>query len=97
MPQLLFTKTAREDLDLLQKNPAMKKVLRAVLKTLALMETNLRHPSLNAHEFKSLKGPMGEKIFEAYAQQNTPNAYRIFWYYGPGKNVISITGIVPHP
>jgi len=34
------------------------------------METNLRHPSLDTHEFTSLKGP------------KTPCAYRIFWYYG---------------
>ena len=96
MPKLRFTKTAREDLENLQ-NPAKKQVLKAVLKTLALMETNLRHPSLNTHEFTSLKGPGGEKVFEAYAQQKTPGAYRIFWYYGPVKGVISIIGIVPHP
>ena len=96
MPQLRFTKTACEDFEALQ-SPAKKKVLKAVLKTLALMETNLRHPSLNAHEFKSLKGPQGEKVFEAYAQQKTPGAYRIFWYYGPDKGIISILGIVPHP
>ena len=96
MPKLRFTKTACEDLENLQ-NPAKKKVLKAVLKTLALMETNLRHPSLNTHEFTSLKGPGGEKVFEAYAEQKTPGAYRIFWYYGPVKGVISIIGIVPHP
>ena len=96
MPKLRFTKTACEDLKNLQ-SPAKKKVLKAVLKTLALMEINLRHPSLNTHEFTSLKGPGGEKVFEAYAQQKTPGAYRIFWYYGPTKGVISIIGIVPHP
>jgi hypothetical protein len=24
------------------------------------------------------------KVFEAYVQQRTPAANRIFWYYGPG-------------
>lgn len=61
------------------------------------MATNLRHPSLNTHEYHSLSGPNGEKIFEAYAQQKTSGAYRIFWYYGPGKNTISIIAIIPHP
>jgi len=42
-------------------------------------------------------GPNNEKIFESYAQQSTPEAYRIFWYYGPGKNIISIIAIMPHP
>ncbi len=61
------------------------------------MEVNLRHPSLNTHEYHNLKGPADEKIFESYAQQNTPGAYRIFWHYGPGKSIISILAIIPHP
>ena len=97
MPKLLFTPTARDQLLVLQTDPGHKKTFKAVLKTLAFMETNLRHPSLNAHEFKSLKGPNGEKVFEVYAQQNTPGAYRIFWYYGPGQDVVSIISIVAHP
>jgi len=61
------------------------------------MRTNIRHPSLNTHEYKSLEGPYGEKVFEAYAQQNTPCAYRILWYYGPGNKTLSIVAIIPHP
>ena len=38
-----------------------------------------------------------EDVFEAYAENNTPGAYRIFWYYGPGKNQITILAITPHP
>ncbi len=71
MPYVRFTKTATEDFEILQKS-SNKKALKAVLKALAFMEKNLRHSSLNAHEFKSLKGPAGEKVFEVYAQQNTP-------------------------
>jgi hypothetical protein len=46
----------------------------------------------------------GEKVFEAYAQNNTPGAYRIFWQYGPdeakGKKripIIIVVAITPHP
>ncbi len=94
---LRFTPDAEEDLASLKNEPSKAKILKAVLKTLALMETNLRHPSLNTHEFTSMYGPKGEKVFEAYAQQATPGAYRVFWYYGPGKNIISIMAILPHP
>ena len=38
-------------------NPSKKDVLKAVKKTFGFTETNLRHPSLNTHEFTSLKGP----------------------------------------
>ena len=61
------------------------------------METNLRHPSLCTHEYKSLRGPKGEKVFESYAQNQTPGAYRVFWYYGEGKGSITVAAIVPHP
>jgi mRNA-degrading endonuclease RelE of RelBE toxin-antitoxin system len=94
---LEFTREALADLNALKQDPSKKRILKDVIKTLRLMETNLRHPSLNTHEFHNFKGPNGEKVFEAYAQQNTPGAYRIFWYYGPGKNIVSIVTITPHP
>ena len=94
---LIFTPQGDEDLREIGNNPAKKNILKAVRKTLGLIETNLRHPSLNTHEFTSLKGPNGEKVFEAYVQQRTPVAYRIFWYYGPGRNQITIVAITPHP
>ena len=61
------------------------------------METNLRHPSLNTHKYDSLSGPEGEEIFEAYVENKTPGAYRVFWYYGPGQGVLTILAITPHP
>jgi len=97
MYELLFTPQADNDLRELESTPSKNKILRAVRKSLGLMETNLRHPSLRTHEFLSLKGPNGEKVFEAYAQQNTPGAYRIFWCYGPNKKEITIFAITPLP
>jgi plasmid stabilization system protein ParE len=97
MPELIFTPQADADLRELETDPALKKRLRAVRKCLGLLETNLRHPSLNTHEFRSLQGPAGEKVFEAYVQQQTPGAYRVFWYYGPEKGMITIVAITPHP
>jgi hypothetical protein len=95
MAALIFTSQADEDLHELENNPARKNVLRAVRKTLGFMETNLKHPSLQTHEYTSLKGPRGEKVFEAYARQRTPSAYRIFWYYGPQRDQITIAAITP--
>jgi len=97
MFELIFTPQADSDLREIGNDPSKKDVLKAVRKALGLMETNLRHPSLNTHEFTSLKGPNDEKVFEAYVQQRTPAAYRIFWYYGPGRKRITIVAITPHP
>ncbi|MBM5781960.1 MAG: hypothetical protein FJ368_00885 [Pelagibacterales bacterium] len=75
----------------------MAKRYKSVLKALAYLETNPKHPGLNTHKYSSLKGLNGEEIFEAYAENNTPAAYRIFWHYGPNKNMITIVAITPHP
>ena len=94
---LKFTPEADSQLTELENNPAKKAVLNAVRKSLGYMETNLRHRSLQTHEFTSLKGPHGEKVFESYAQNRTSGAYRIFWYYGPDKKEITVVAITPHP
>lgn len=95
--KLLFTKEASDVLDKLEDNKSDSKILKAVRKSLGYLEINPRHPGLNTHKFSSLQGPDGQEIFEAYAQNNTPAAYRIFWVYGPKKQEITIITITPHP
>lgn len=95
--KLKYTEAAKKHLLALKSDPSMHRILKDVVKALRYMETNLRHPSLNTHEYHTLKGPKGEKVFEAYAQQKTSGAYRIFWYYGPEKNEVSVFAIIPHP
>jgi len=97
MFELSFTPQADNDLRELEKNPSKQQILKAARKCLGWLETNPSHPSLNTHEFRSLQGPNGEKIFEAYAQQKTPAAYRVFWYYGPRKGMLTIVSITRHP
>lgn len=53
------------------------------------METNLKHPSLKTHKFSDFTCKLGD-VFETYAQNNTPGAYRIFGAYGPNKNELYI-------
>lgn len=95
--KLKFTPEADKKLTELEKDRSKTAVYKAVLKCLGFMETNLRHNSLQTHEFTSLKGPEGEKVFESYVQHKTPGAYRVFWYYGPEKKEITIVTITPHP
>ena len=94
---LFFTDESDHQLSGLKANPAQKKQYKAVVKALKLLSANPRHPGLNTHEFTTLKGPNDEKVFEAYAEQATPGAYRIFWCYGPKKNQMTIIAIIPHP
>ncbi len=94
---LIITKNAEADLEKLERDKSSLKNLKAVVKTLKYLEANPRHPGLNTHEFTSLSKQLGIKIHEAYAQNNTPGAYRVFWHYGPDKDVITIIAITPHP
>lgn len=95
--ELLFTDRADADLTALEADASLAKRLKAVRKALGLLETNPRHPGLNTHKFSSLQGPGGEEVFEAYAENRTPAAWRIFWFYGPDKKQITVLAITPHP
>lgn len=98
MPFLLdLTDRAKATLKELERDGGLAKRLNAVRKTLALLESNPRHPGLQSHEFQSLSGAHGEKVFEVYAEQATPAAYRVFWHYGPGKGQITVIAIAKHP
>ena len=97
MFELEWTDTARETYALLKSNASQEKSYKAVKKTINFLAEDPRLRSLQTHEYDSLKGPMGEKVFEAYAEQRTPAAYRVFWYYGPSKGMITIFAITPHP
>jgi len=65
----------------------------------SLLAENPRHPGLQTHEFRSLQHPFNarEKVFEAYAQNNTPAAYRVFWCYAPATGPITVIALTPHP
>ena len=102
--KIKFTPTADGQYAELVGSPSKAAIFEQVRKALGYLELNPHHPSLNTHEFTSLTGANGEKVFEAYAQNNTPGAYRIFWHYGPdetkGKKripVITVIAITPHP
>lgn len=65
-------------------------------KTLKLLRENPRHPGLKTHIYH-IKWDGYGKVFEAYVQNHTPGAYRVFWSYGPGTREITILAISPHP
>jgi hypothetical protein len=95
--ELEWTVEASKAYNLLKSTASQSKHYKAVKKTIKFLATNPRHNSLQTHEYMSLKGPNGEKVFEAYAEQSTPAAYRVFWYYGPSKGIITIFAITSHP
>lgn len=74
-------------------------LFKQIAKCVELLLSNPRHPGLNTHEFDSIAHPydVKKKVFEAYVQNRTPGASRLFWCYGPGKDEITLIAITPHP
>lgn len=96
--QLQYTLMAQEQFDVLSKSRELEKRFKAVKKALRFLAENPAHPSLNIHKYDSINGPDGAEVFEAYAENNTPAAYRIFWcYYPPKSGKITVLLITPHP
>ena len=89
-----FTVETQEQYDLL---PPAK--LKKVKRPLGHLQTDPRHPSLNTHLYSGHQNPYDatEPVFEAYAENRTPGAYRIFWCYGPEQSQITVIAITPHP
>lgn len=81
------------------KSSKQEGLFKQVYETIKKLEQNPRHPGLQTHEYTTLRNPYNqhEKVFAAYAQNQTPGAYRVFWCYGPAKRQITILAITPHP
>jgi hypothetical protein len=94
---LTLTSSAKQELKELKDVPHLEKRFKAVSKALKFLVENPRHPSLQTHQYLSIFGPSGEKVYEAYAEQDTPAAYRMFFYYGRTRGEIVVFAITPHP
>ena len=99
MTHLVLTKRADEDLESLKSDHAQQGRYKKTLKTLGLLQTNRKHPGLNIHKLQSLSQPLDDgssaELWEAYIENNTPNAWRVFFHYGI-KDTITVVAIQPH-
>jgi hypothetical protein len=100
-----LTPTAEDNKKVIDEDKSDPGLSKQVKKALGYLSSNPKHPSLVSHKFESLINPKNpnEPVFESYAQNNTPSAYRIFWIYGsvkrpptPGK-IITVFAITSHP
>lgn len=100
MPQFEIFKTAEaaQILAEMAADPHSTKKIKKVYKTLALLEAHgPGYPSLPSHEYSSLQGPSGQKVWESYVENQPPGAWPVFWYYGPDRGQITVVTILAHP
>jgi hypothetical protein len=77
------------------KNEA--RLLKKLGHTIELLTQNPKHPGLHTHEIDALTKRYGMKVWQSYLENGKPQAGRVFWVYGPEREVITIIGLVPHP
>lgn len=96
---LRFTGEARDHLKALESDADKKDLdkLAKVRACLGKLQSNPKHPGLNSHEYEELTGEKGVKVWESYVENKTPAAWRVFWHYGPGRGIITVVAITPHP
>lgn len=94
---IIFSSKVREEMHEMKEDHAMEHHLKDVQKALDYLAHDPKHPGLHTHKYSDMKGAHGEEVFEAYAENHSPGAYRIFWHYGPGRAVITVVDIIHHP
>ena len=95
MPFLIaLTNSAEEALVDLQRTNDRK--YRKVLRALGKLAVNPRHSGLSSHKLETVKGPGKEEAWESYVENHTPGAWRIYWFYGPVTNTITVFAVIAH-
>lgn len=93
---LRFTKEAARVLNE-TTSPQYAVKLRKVRRTLALIEQNPRHPGLNSHKYKSIRGVDGSDVGNPMSRTTRRGLGGSSGEYGPGRDTVTILTIGPHP
>jgi hypothetical protein len=94
--ELFFLDSTQEQIKKIEADRSKKGLIQQIKKALRHLIQNPAHPGLKSHPMKSFDEIYGVKVFSSYVQNNTPQAYRILWSYGPKAKQITILAILPH-
>lgn len=76
--------------------PWLKSRFKKARKAIRMMrDVGPSHPGFETHKMQHLKGPDDLPIWNSYVENNTSNAWRMYWVYGEG-GLIYIISIGPH-
>jgi hypothetical protein len=87
----------REHLKIISQNPAMSGLEYQLKAAITKIAHDPRYKGLNSHKYEFLSERYGKEVWESYVQNNTPSAWRLFWFYGPSKDEITLVLATPHP
>lgn len=94
--ELFRTPDAKSKIATIEKDPAKKGLAKRLGKALNHLSKNPFHSGLSSHPMPGYEKLYGVKVFSSYVQNNTPQAHRVLWSYGPGAKQITILAVIPH-
>lgn len=102
--ELRFAPAAEAALDgLVQAGNSKLVKLKKVRKALGQLQIDPMYPGLHSHRYQHFPGLEKDKVWDSYVENRTPEAWRIYWMYGPNEvrddievPVITILVIGPH-
>lgn len=94
--QIFITARAETQIESILKDRAKKGLQSQLKKALRLLSENPKHPGLRSHALHGSEDVYGEKVWTSYVQNNTPEAHRLLWHYGPSAKKIALLTVIPH-
>ncbi len=94
--ELSLTDEAEAQVRAIEADRSRQGLVKQLKKTLRHLAANPNHPGLQSHPIAQFDKVFGGKVFSSYVQNNTPQAHRILWIYGPKSKQITIVNVVPH-
>lgn len=94
--ELLLSSEAKEQIAAIMQDSSKTGLQKQLKKALNHLIQNPHHPGLNSHPISQFDKIFGGKVFSSYVQNNTPQAHRILWLYGPKTKQLTIVSVMPH-
>jgi hypothetical protein len=93
---LRMTSEAEAQIETIMAEAARAGLQKQLKKALGHLMRNPLHPGLNSHPMDTFEKVYNLKVFSSYVQNNTPQAHRILWAYGPKPKQLTVLAVIPH-
>ena len=91
-----MTSEAEAQIAGIMDDPARSGLQKQLKKALGNLSRNPLHPGLHSHPMEAFEKVYQTKVFSSYVQNNTPQAHRILWAYGPKPRQLTVLTVMPH-
>ena len=93
---LRMTSEAERQIAEIMSDSAREGLKKQLKKALGNLMRNPAHPGLKSHPMDVFEKTYHLKVFSSYVQNNTSQAHRILWAYGPKSKQLTILAVIPH-